>query len=215
MPYSKAEFDPAKQDKYKAAVASAAGTIAANVDILSITEERRRAGSINIETKIRASNEEGMAEIGESLGSGDAVKTKINTELKKQGLREATASSSSPSGGEFGAGDVTITGAGNVTNAGNVTKVSELVMFIITGCVGLVVLLCLCACCFRFQKCARSEEKVASQAISGVIGFDEVVSSGEAGPGARYTSLPPPRPQASGWMDGGESGGVGLKSQGP
>ncbi len=94
MPYSKAEFDLAKQEKYKDAVASAAGTVAANVDILSVTEGRRRAGSINIETKLRAADEAGMAKISESLGSGDAVKTKINTELKKQGLNEATASSS-------------------------------------------------------------------------------------------------------------------------
>jgi hypothetical protein len=94
MPYSKAEFDLAKQEKYKDAVASAAGTVAANVDILSVTEGQRRGGSINIETKLRAADEAGMAKISESLGSGDAVKTKVNTELKKQGLSEATASSS-------------------------------------------------------------------------------------------------------------------------
>ena len=75
-------------------MASAAGTVAANVDILSVTEGRRRAGSINVETKLRAADEAGMAKISESLGSGDAVKTKVNTELKKQGLSEATASSS-------------------------------------------------------------------------------------------------------------------------
>jgi hypothetical protein len=94
MPYSKAEFDQAKQEKFKDALASAAGTVAANVEILSVTEGRRRAGSINIETKLRAADEAGMVKINESLGSGDAVKTKINTELKKQGLSEATASSS-------------------------------------------------------------------------------------------------------------------------
>ena len=51
------------QDKYKAAVASAAGTIAENIEILSITETRRRAASareimrrqsasVNVDTKV-------------------------------------------------------------------------------------------------------------------------------------------------------------------
>ena len=53
MPYTKAEFDQDKQDKYKAAVASAAGTDPANVEILGVTEVRRRAGSIQVETKVR------------------------------------------------------------------------------------------------------------------------------------------------------------------
>jgi len=210
MPYTKSEFDSAKQDKFKASVASAAGTIASNVDILSITEERRRAGGIDIETKICAADEAGMDKMSESLGSGDAVKTKINTELKKQGLREATASTSLSSSSS--------------QNSKNGVKNSE-GWFIITGCVGLVVLLCLCACCFRFQKCARSEEKLASRAVelssapepmdpetarvSGIIGFDGVVSGGETGPGA---SLPPPPPQTAELDDGESGGGVGLQS---
>jgi hypothetical protein len=41
-----------KQDKFKAAVASAAGTTADNIDILDITEGRRRAGSVKVETKV-------------------------------------------------------------------------------------------------------------------------------------------------------------------
>ena len=49
---SVAEFDQTKQDKYKVAVAKAAGTTAANVDILSITEGRRRAGSVKVETRV-------------------------------------------------------------------------------------------------------------------------------------------------------------------
>ena len=52
MPYTKAQFDQDKQSKYKVAVASAAGTDPANVEILSITEVRRRAGSIQIDTKV-------------------------------------------------------------------------------------------------------------------------------------------------------------------
>ena len=43
-----------KQNKFKAAVASAAGTTADNVNILDITEERRRAGSVFVETKVLA-----------------------------------------------------------------------------------------------------------------------------------------------------------------
>jgi len=44
MPYNKVEFE-AQQVKYTAAVASAAGTPVANVDILSVTEKPRRVGS--------------------------------------------------------------------------------------------------------------------------------------------------------------------------
>ena len=53
-PYTKAEFGTAEQGKYKAAVAAAARTAAANVDILSVTdtESQRRAGSVEVETKV-------------------------------------------------------------------------------------------------------------------------------------------------------------------
>jgi hypothetical protein len=48
------EFDTAKQNKYKTAVASAAGTIAANIEILTIIEGQfRRAGSVTFKTKVR------------------------------------------------------------------------------------------------------------------------------------------------------------------
>ena len=52
LPYTKAEFDQAKQDKYTAAMAATAGTIAANVVIESITEKRRRAGAVDVKTKV-------------------------------------------------------------------------------------------------------------------------------------------------------------------
>ena len=55
MPYSKTEFNKAKQDKYKAAIARAAGTAAENVEILSITEgiaASRRSASVKVETKV-------------------------------------------------------------------------------------------------------------------------------------------------------------------
>ena len=48
LPYTKAEFDQVKQDKYTAAMAATAGTIAANVVIESITEKRRRAGAVDV-----------------------------------------------------------------------------------------------------------------------------------------------------------------------
>ena len=44
MPYNKVEFE-AQQVKYTAAVASAAGTPVANIDILSVTEKPHRVGS--------------------------------------------------------------------------------------------------------------------------------------------------------------------------
>lgn len=90
MPYSKAEFDSAKQDSYKAAVASAAGTIAANVIILSITEASRRASSVKVETKILAKDAAGVTALKSTLGSGDALKSKINAALKANGLSEST-----------------------------------------------------------------------------------------------------------------------------
>jgi len=90
LPYSKSAFDTTKQAKYKAAVAASAGTSTDNVDIMSITESRRSTGSIQVETKIRAANEADMTKISTSLGTGDALKTKIDRELKNQGLSQST-----------------------------------------------------------------------------------------------------------------------------
>ena len=55
MPYSKVEFDTSIQEKYKSAIASSAGTSPSNIDILSIAEGTRRAGSVQVETKVRIS----------------------------------------------------------------------------------------------------------------------------------------------------------------
>ena len=41
------------QHKYKVAVANAAGTTTDNIDILAITEGRRRAERVKVETKVR------------------------------------------------------------------------------------------------------------------------------------------------------------------
>ena len=62
-----------------------------NVDIVSITEKRRRAGSVDVETKIRASDATGANQLASTLGTGDTLKSKINAQLKKQSLEEATA----------------------------------------------------------------------------------------------------------------------------
>jgi hypothetical protein len=115
MPYSKADFDDAKKNKYKAAVAAAAATIADNVDIVNITEKAaaRRAShggaSIEIETKVRANDEAGMTALSKALGTGDDLKTKLNKELKAQGLAEATAFTDPAIAGAEGA---TLGGAG-------------------------------------------------------------------------------------------------------
>ena len=91
MSYTKAAFNTALQGKYKAAVARAAGTTYANVDIVSITEVRRRAGSVNVETRISASDSAGAAKLASTLGDGDALMRKINKELVAHGLLESTA----------------------------------------------------------------------------------------------------------------------------
>jgi predicted outer membrane repeat protein len=97
MPYTTSEFDIAKQSKYKAAVASAAGTVAANVDILSITGTRRRAGKVDVETKIRSLDAAGVDAVSNSLGSGDALRSKIDQKLMEQGL-QASAVKPAPGG---------------------------------------------------------------------------------------------------------------------
>ena len=90
LPYRKAEFDIGKQAWYKAAIAIAAGTSAANVDILSVTERLRRGGMIVVETKIRATDALSATAMAFNLGSGDALKLKINAALESQGLKEVT-----------------------------------------------------------------------------------------------------------------------------
>ena len=91
MPYSKVDFDASKQDRYRLAMANAAGTSKANVDIQSITEIRRRATGVSIETKIRARNAESAKTMTSRLGSGDVLLLRINTALGEQGLKDATA----------------------------------------------------------------------------------------------------------------------------
>jgi hypothetical protein len=90
MPYSKADFGTEQQVKYKAAVASSLDTPATNVEIVSITEVRRRAGSVNVETRISARDSTGADKLASALGDGDTLKSNINKQLVAQGLREST-----------------------------------------------------------------------------------------------------------------------------
>ena len=92
LPYTKDEFDKDKQTKYVTAVARAANTARANVDIKSIHDAPgRRAGSIIVGTAIRSVDEAGLDALSTTLGTGDALKNKINSELRAMGLKEATA----------------------------------------------------------------------------------------------------------------------------
>ena len=90
MPYSRAEFDDAKQKSYKKAVAKVAATSDKNIR-LTITEGARRAGSVKVETKILAGSSSRLTEIKKALGSDtDKLLAKLNKELKAQGLNDAT-----------------------------------------------------------------------------------------------------------------------------
>jgi len=90
MPYSVAEFDTGKQISYEKATAAAAGTISANVDILFIIAEgRRRAGAVEVKTKICATDAAGVMALKSTLSSGNALEKKINKELEAQVLEES------------------------------------------------------------------------------------------------------------------------------
>ena len=53
MPYTKAEFDLDKQNKFKLALAVVSGTSSLNIDIVSTIEGNRRAANLAVETKVR------------------------------------------------------------------------------------------------------------------------------------------------------------------
>ena len=91
MPYTEDEFKaPAVQASFKKAVASAAGTVPDNVVIVSVKSARRRSSSVVVQTKILAKDAAAVDTMKTTLGSGDALKTKLNTALKKEGLKEST-----------------------------------------------------------------------------------------------------------------------------
>ena len=91
MPYTRAEFDADKQNKFKEAMASAARVPPGNVDIVSINEGRRRqAKSVTVETKLRAKDKASLEALASTLGTGNAMLAKINGELAKRGLPAST-----------------------------------------------------------------------------------------------------------------------------
>ena len=86
MPYTRAGFGTDKKEKYKEALASAAATTATRVKIVSIAETRRRAGQVEVDTRILAADVAGATAMASRLGTGEVLKVKLDTELTAQGL---------------------------------------------------------------------------------------------------------------------------------
>ena len=148
MPYSKADFDAEKQGKYISAVAAAAATSIANIDIVAVTEALRRAESINVETKILAIDSAGVNALVSKLGTADALTDNINTELKKQGLRESTGVSS-----HFSAST-------DISSASSESSLSSWIPVIIGGSVGVVVIFAFAIFCIRRRQFASKTSQV-------------------------------------------------------
>ena len=92
MPYTEEQFSAADVRKaFKKAVASAAGTVPENVEIVSVQQARRRTSSVVVKTKILAKDEAALTTMTSTLGSGGALKTKLNAALSKEGLKESTS----------------------------------------------------------------------------------------------------------------------------
>ena len=111
LPYTKAEFDAEKQQAYRTALAIASKTDVDKVEIVSITDSRRRAGRITVVTRITADDAAAVTALQNTLGTGDALKAKINKELVAQGLSEALDVSRPTVGGEANEEDC---GGGNM-----------------------------------------------------------------------------------------------------
>ena len=91
MPYTVEQFNTAAvKTSFKKAVAAAAGTVPDNVVIVSVVLARRRNSSVVVKTKILAKDAASVTTLKSTLGSGDALKTKLNTALKNEGLKEST-----------------------------------------------------------------------------------------------------------------------------
>jgi len=89
LPYTKDEFNPDLQTKYKKAVARAAGTVPGNV-FIKVEAASRRAGSVEVTTSIMSKDEATVDAMIKRMGVGDALKDKLNAELRAEGLKEAT-----------------------------------------------------------------------------------------------------------------------------
>ena len=91
MPYTADQFkDDAVVLSFKKAMASSAGTVPENVVIVSVEAARRRSSSVVVQTKILAKDAAAVTTMKSTLGSGDALKAKINSALTKEGLKETT-----------------------------------------------------------------------------------------------------------------------------
>ena len=80
-------------------MASAAGTVAANVVIMSIKAASRRAASVKVETKILAADAAGVTALQSSLGAGDALKTKLDAALQAESLKPSSGVTNPQTGG--------------------------------------------------------------------------------------------------------------------
>jgi ABC-type uncharacterized transport system YnjBCD ATPase subunit len=108
MSYTEEEFKaPAVQTSFKKAVASAAGTVQENVEIVSFKPASRRNAGVVVQTKIRAKDAAAVTTMTSTLGSGDALKTKLNAALKKEGLKETTGVTAPVTGMSAGTARVT------------------------------------------------------------------------------------------------------------
>ena len=172
MPYGKAEFDAAFQMQYKQAVAIAAGTVAANIDIVSISEGRRRAASIALETKIRATDAAGTSGIMSALGSGDALKTRLDSALTDRGLKGSltvsslpTSSSPAPSSSssQLGSQQTPLPGETADTSAGGAGGGTSNIA-IIAGVAGGVVLLLIASALMYLRRRKGGEAAAAAEA---------------------------------------------------
>lgn len=118
MPYTKAEFNTEKQSKFKSALAIASGTTVDTVEIISISDVRRRQGQgIKVESKIYAKDAAGADKLSSTLGTGAGALDKINAELQKQGLPQSTGVV------------VDVVAAGRDNNTG-------VIVGVVVGCVG-------------------------------------------------------------------------------
>ena len=107
MPYTEEQFKAsAVQTSFKKAVASAAGTVQENVEIVSFKPASRRNSGVVVQTKIRAKDTTDVTKMTSTLGSGDALKTKLDAALRKEGLKESTGVTA-PVTGSAGAARVT------------------------------------------------------------------------------------------------------------
>jgi len=92
MPYTVEQFNtPVVTTSFKNAVATTAGTVPDNVVVVSVTSARRQSSSsVVVKTTILAKDAAAVTTMQSTLGSGDALKTKLNTALKSEGLKEST-----------------------------------------------------------------------------------------------------------------------------